>query len=377
RVSKRYLKIYTILVLINQQRRLRSFIDASISDEDLPFLKSKELNPHKFSPFRLALKSDLSIEVSCLQEWDEFDVENFYREQDRVLTPFLSLETPVSHVQFYDKCILPWMEEGLGQEGGYGMVTSVKIHPTSHGFHNVDQVKHGCKLFALKKMTSPKIKDFENETKMLRMFSGHHHLIRLLMSFSWKGNNYLLFPWAEKDLEAYWSDKSPPYDALGERMDAGSMSWISKQILGMTSALHSIHNPKQPASLDKADLRYGRHGDLKAENILWLKGLGCTGGRDGILVIGDLGISAVHRVVSRSNQPNQKIPHTPDYRPPECDLEGGKISRAFDIWTLGCLFLEMVCWILGGPSLRTDFTTARENVPYLGANYFTSIFFDI
>jgi len=92
----------------------------------------------------------------------------------------------------------------------------------------------------------------------------------------------------------------------------------------------------------------------KPENILWFK---CDGKE--ILVLSDLGLADVHREASRSNRPGMSIPVTPNYRSPECDMEGGTISRSSDIWTLGCLFLEFVVWTLCGWEGRNEFNSER------------------
>jgi serine/threonine protein kinase len=43
---------------------------------------------------------------------------------------------------------------------------------------------------------------------------------------------------------------------------------------------------------------------------------------------------------------------TPDFRPPESMK--GKTSRPYDLWSLGCVYLELIVWFLQGyPSLET------------------------
>jgi serine/threonine protein kinase len=83
----------------------------------------------------------------------------------------------------------------------------------------------------------------------------------------------------------------------------------------------------------------------------------------------------MHSTYSRSKVPNRNIPATPDYKPPESELEGGVYSRAFDIWSFGCVLLEMVCWTLGGEHNRVGFETARQKPWILGVN--RCIFFDV
>lgn len=174
----------------------------------------------------------------------------------------------------------------------------------------------------------------------------------------------MIFPWAECDLDSYWAKHPTP-----DPGDLGLIRWLSQQCLGIMEAVSVIHNPAHLLSAS----RFGRHGDIKAENILWFKS------QDpydrGILVISDLGLTAINSEKSRSMRPNTDLRVTPSYRPPECDIKGGVVSRAFDIWTLGCLYLELVCWLLTGNMGKLDFDNRRTTPFIFGAN--ADVYFDI
>ncbi len=128
------------------------------------------------------------------------------------------------------------------------------------------------------------------------------------------------------------------------------------QLKGLMEALDKIHNPTHLGE------KFGRHGDLKPENILWYRN---TADDPGILVIADFGLTAVHRAISRSKVDNETISRTPEYRPPECDIKGAKISRRYDIWTLGCVFMEMIVWFLGGCTDLEQFCEDRVSLDYM------------
>ncbi|KAF2635191.1 kinase-like protein [Massarina eburnea CBS 473.64] len=363
----RYLKIFTLLVLCEELQDIQRFIGAELCDEDLPL--------------DLGTQSDLPpSKIRCFASWKTAVKEFFQTTQYGLLVPYFGLPFledtghTVRHADYRPEVILPWVVgSGRSAEGGYGMVTCIRIHQLSHGFSKVEQVQAANNELALKNMTTDKISDFEKESKMLKMFTNHHdHLIKLLMSFSVGGKNYLLFPWAGYDLASYWKSKMPPFNSKTKSMDPEPMKWLSRQINGLTSALDTLHNPPHHKSLSVDTKTYTRHGDIKPENILWFKS---NSNSNGSIVIGDLGIASAHRLVSRSNIPNNTVPVSPDYRPPECDQDGGKISRAYDIWTMGCLFLEMVCWALGGTHLLQAFDEARNEVPYIGV--MSNIFFDV
>lgn len=176
----------------------------------------------------------------------------------------------------------------------------------------------------------------------------------------------MIFPWAECDLDQYWENNPVPWPG-----DFGLVRWLSRQCVGIVEAVSVIHNPSHLTS----EKRFGRHGDIKAENILWFKSRPDDPNDRGILVISDLGLTAINSEKSRSMQPNTGLKVTPSYRPPECDIKGGKATRAFDIWTLGCLYLELVCWLLMGNQGKADFDRARTTPFIFGTK--TNIYFDI
>ena len=212
--------------------------------------------------------------------------------------------------------------------------------------------------------------------KALQRLNGrvNEHIVTLLMTWTIKGSvndKYcLLFPWADGDLLLYW--QRHPHPCVGIRPDQEAIQWVAKQIKGIASALETIHSSRYKRNLEPKE-KYGRHGDIKAENILWYPP--SERNPRGILVVADLGLTCFNSTQSRSNVPGEGIPVTPGYRPPECDLDGGKFSRAFDVWTFGCLILEMVCWTLGGEQNRKDFQDYRETPGINGVD--TDIFFDV
>lgn len=194
------------------------------------------------------------------------------------------------------------------------------------------------------------------------------------MTWTIKNSYFLLFPLANCDLDQYLHLNRIMPDPLTHLPNLDTLQWISQQIAGMTSALNTIHNPRAGPSdyLSIKEPKYGRHGDLKPENILWYRS---STDLKGILVIADLGLAALNSILSRSNISNGKVPGTPRYRPPEYDIDGGRISRSYDIWTLGCLLLEVVCWALNGPEGRAAFVKRRTTTYVTGCR--SDIFFSV
>lgn len=148
--------------------------------------------------------------------------------------------------------------------------------------------------------------------------------------------------------------------------------WLCEQLIGLASALQSIHEADQNK---KGEKLFGRHGDLKPENILWFPSDGNDASLGhGTLKIADLGLTRF----SHTEEPQSvgdSIPFTAAYRPPELDDVEGHISRSYDIWSLGCVYLEVLIWYLQGKESLDEFRRQRlANDPSLGftsATFFT------
>lgn len=259
-----------------------------------------------------------------------------------MLSPFFNLEA--REVPFHDlhsDAILPFTEEGQKdrpRQGHHGSVWRVKIHPAHHDLHEDDGGKNP--YFAVKELNSADEGEinFKNEVNAWAKSVGatdNPHLIRLLATWRKKQRWHLLFPWAKGNLRDYWktSDISRP--------DPSLVQWIAKQCLGIAQGLMKIH---RNGSEDRKDNHHdwGIHGDIKPENILLFDD---RNNAHGILVICDFGFTRFHGRDTRSNA--NPVGYTATYRAPEYDTKH-RISRAYDMWNLGCLYLEFITWYLTG-----------------------------
>ncbi|UPX10466.1 uncharacterized protein EKO05_0001124 [Ascochyta rabiei] len=376
-------KIFAILSLLGRGKCVVGFMHDNIKDTDLPLV------PCIKGPDRrhvLARKTVPAVPLRCLQDWPTNDRKSFKEMQYRTSPEFLDLATgpntsrrEIQHKEFKPTAIIPLMESQQREHGGYGIVSRVKIHPHCHGFCDILKPIKTDQYFALKMIIkTPKAKqtnseiEFWNEVNSLKRFSGfsHEHLVTLLMTWTFQDHYYLLFPLAECDLDQYWERKTIPTDSTNRLLDSKTLSWLLEQMYGITDALKHIHDPPEN-NLSIQD-RFGRHGDLKPENILWYRSATHA---NGIFVIADLGLAKLNTILSRSAAPNNKVHATPRYRPPEYDIKNAKISRSYDIWTLGCLLLELVCWALGNNKDRQRFANARMS-PYVTGSC-SDIFFDV
>ncbi|KAM7210488.1 Protein kinase-like domain containing protein [Rhypophila decipiens] len=253
--------------------------------------------------------------------------------------------------------------------------------------------------FAVKIISVVRRAEALNEMGLLRRFdcSGEryrHRIIRLLCSFEYDSNYYLIFPHADANLWQFWKDKYPR--RANPPRGPGLTRWVAGEILGLVRGLQLIHNP--PAAPDNkkpSGQLNGRHGDLKPENILWFKNefddylsSDSTDDKDrmplsGILKICDFDTAVIHGDDTVSNNNDSRyLVKTDAYSAPESAIKGS-ISQEYDSWSLGCILLQFVTWYaLGWEGVKALEATIRQHatrspVHILGCPVPMARFFDI
>lgn len=173
-----------------------------------------------------------------------------------------------------------------------------------------------------------------------------------------------MFLWADGgNLSDFWTNCPKP------DISANLVKDIVHQLRGMADALQELHNFGEKLKVRKpdhpnAEYHY-RHGDIKPANIL------CFPDEDGSpvgkLVISDLGSAQHHSVATRIRERTTgKAWATKMYEPPESETKKlAASSRLHDIWSMGCVTLEFMIWLLYGVAELNAFRTAieKEDVP--------------
>ncbi|KAI6755657.1 hypothetical protein HG531_004763 [Fusarium graminearum] len=109
---------------------------------------------------------------------------------------------------------------------------------------------------------------FDREISNLNRFATKDapHLIQLLWTFSLGSEYHLVFPCADGNLMDLWRQHKSP---LAASQDHETALWFSRQCLGIVEGLEMIHQTNGHDSDEPQ--KYGRHGDLEPENILWFR----------------------------------------------------------------------------------------------------------
>lgn len=199
------------------------------------------------------------------------------------------------------------------------------------------------------------------------------HLAHLL--FAYEGGKTdefcLVFHWAEGgNLGDFWQEHNP-----NPTMSQDWVCWMAEQCRGLADGLRSIHNSRMPlqslqttkaTSAVSNEKEFGRHGDIKPHNILWFLNDPNRWGH-GVLKITDFGLASFHSAKTGAKRKALDVGATNTFVPPEYRTRE-KISRPFDCWSLGCVYLTFVVWAIFGSQGINEFRDSRSGDKGAGDN---------
>lgn len=184
----------------------------------------------------------------------------------------------------------------------------------------------------------------------------HDRIVPLLSAFQHRESFILIFPWAHgKNLTEFWEEN--PHVSSGDLENRFSETWLLEECLGIADAIAAIHGLKgdsQPGVLAQI------HADIKPENILCFD---CPNPTESpvTLKIADFGEANVIERTKNSQGmevEGAKVMHTATYRPPEHNPEE-PVHLNYDVWCLGCFYLDFITWFLLGLTGLEDFDEDR------------------
>ncbi|KAG8530715.1 uncharacterized protein KY384_004072 [Bacidia gigantensis] len=202
-------------------------------------------------------------------------------------------------------------------QGGSGIVYRVKLDPTHH---KLSEDKDS--YFALKEVSRPFRYELEG-SKQHHKYS-HPSIVTHLVSWTQIESYYIIFPLADCNLKQYMEKRDFPINSRVEQ------SWLLEQLCGISSALQYIHDfPVTPW-----------HHNIKPDNILYFW---AEDSPHGVFKISDWNFPFAKVLNNTWRGKVHNLSRPPAYEPPEIMLEEG-VSRPYDVWSLGCVFLEVLIW---------------------------------
>ncbi|KAJ4299795.1 hypothetical protein N0V90_005041 [Kalmusia sp. IMI 367209] len=301
-ISKRFKKTFALLLYTDRTDAIRKIRDYSeeLSDDVLfstPLLSSRPYDPELFP-------------------WDPQDSMKDVRDS-LIRTQWIIPPRLVSHThqRFPVKdFIFPFEDRPEGiNHGSYGTVYKVKIAEGHLEFiDGFDQAK----------VNTLRARQHENIMPLLASFSAGNFEART--EKDQEEYMYMIMPLADLNLKEWMTYESEEFQTDVQRQE-----YIYDLMLSITSGLAFIH------SQDK-NKQIGYHHDIKPANIVRF--------REGYRVVwkicdfGGGNLKNAHEETGTSTRFG-----TPKYAPPEHfnDKFGTKKRRSFDIFSLGCVFLEL------------------------------------
>ncbi|KAH7378713.1 kinase-like domain-containing protein [Pyrenochaeta sp. MPI-SDFR-AT-0127] len=329
-IFQRSLRVFSILMFIDQPQYLQLFCRRGINDDHLPISEQWPYGTDERDNLQLALRSVYK------NQWTfcplELGQNIMYKRK---------LDTPQ---------ILPFAWARNLNTGGIAKCYKVEIHH-SHSASALQEPRQE-RVFVLKTFTHATRQHFDAEVNTLAAMSRmrSQHIVQCFGSYI-QGNNYnLILEYANRgSLEAYLHSSGPPCSALDlQRFWANAMSLLQ--------GLRQIHNTVLFET--KTDSIVGIHMDLKPQNIL-VFGNSEQSSYDLTFKITNFGTSSMNSWASdghTSSVVRTNAYAAPEYSSAPIDKDEG---RLYDIWSLGCVYLEMIVWVVAGSDGLKDFRDRR------------------
>jgi serine/threonine protein kinase len=191
------------------------------------------------------------------------------------------------------------------------------------------------------------------------------HIVRLIKAYGHGESINLVFPKAWTNLDHLLRNRKYGYgDKRGAKLELAD-AWT--QLLGIFKALKKIHGFSNSQANGTVDDQLCIHFDLKPDNILIER-------ENGNWLITDFGQAALTK---RRRGTTPRIGGhfgTDAYAPPEIDDMSMEFGRAYDIWSLGCIVLEVATFMvlgyagLSGAGSFTGLDQARQAMPKWAKN---------
>jgi len=161
--------------------------------------------------------------------------------------------------------------------------------------------------------------------------------VRIIKAYKHGRKGNIIFPLAKTNLDSLL--RNPSFQASETLL--GGVVWhpFWMQALNIARALHKvldyeIQNPTHD------DVLYGYHLDLKPTNVLIEE--------PRKFIIADFGQACFKKLDGATSSKVRGFGGTESYAPPEADSLSSEQNRRYDIWSLGCILLELCAFIVFG-----------------------------
>ncbi|KAI0401502.1 kinase-like protein [Xylaria palmicola] len=320
-LSEQTTRVFGLLGLCDKEEFIQKLLKEGLTDADLPFQKQAGRAGTLVSSRRKEFKS--------FSGWKRSEIDVLCGWQGVVCAPVFTKRGEDIQI---DKIVsLPVYDiEKCPSHSSTGTILKARLHAS----HLKRRPKSDPRI-AVKQYDGKE--DFERERDNLKKIQGlnHRHLIRHIATVEQGEQYYAVLYWADGGnftnfLKQNTKNRCPEL-----------LLWCFEQMSGLTDALVKLHETNY------------RHGDLKPENILHFidsDDPDLPHGKYGMLVIADVGVSRIHHQATTQRRKGTETNATTQcYEAPEAEIDQDKPrSRRYDMWSVGCIFMEFAIWLLYG-----------------------------
>ncbi|KAJ4293284.1 hypothetical protein N0V90_008566 [Kalmusia sp. IMI 367209] len=365
-------RVFAILAWAESEPLIEQFYEYQFVDEQLPvrLVIDEDEDIVEAISFRLG-KISIDKHPFNNYQWTDRNIEDFCNHYQ---WPFLSPVFRQNQFQyhFHERTRMPFVDERpkSQKESYFSIVEEWRIHRDHIHTPKSVRIPHDTNehpVVAVKRLKQMSLSDAEFEAvareevgalEIIRNLN-HPHLVNAVAYYTKGKSHYIVFPWASRgNLRDFWEERPP-------KLDRPFLKWVFTQLSGLAEAIKTLHHSHKERST--------RHGDMKPENILCFDDLNKEHSEQVhscILVIADVGLSRSHDKLTEFRKGATRTKSgTIKYEPPETELQPNvPRSRRYDVWSLGCIYLEFLVWMLYGPEeldhFREDLSTLGENTRF-------------
>ncbi|KAF2814573.1 kinase-like protein, partial [Mytilinidion resinicola] len=200
-----------------------------------------------------------------------------------------------------------------------GNGASAQVHRVEHKDSKVHFARKSIERGGSLKKQQSQLQEFEQELNTLRKLH-HRHLVRCYGSYTDK-TSFALLIWPIADHDAH----KPLHEQIPAQLTITDRDNLRRAFGCLTSGVVYVHK------------NLIRHKDIKPGNILV---------SNNSVYLCDFGVSMAWSTQERSTTEDKVFKHTEKYSPREV-ADAEPRNTAADIWSLGCVFLEMITVIKG------------------------------
>ncbi|KAK1960830.1 kinase-like protein [Colletotrichum sublineola] len=295
---------------------------------------------------------------TVLEIWPDASKDLFYYLQWQMKSPYFDMQGPMPKEirQFEKELILPWVYaeyHNRSLSGEISFIKEIQIHPDHHKPRTHGN-RYALKIFEQRRVPKLAEMSFKKEFEGNRRTT-HPRIVPLLSAFRHKSIFYFIFPWANGgSLQELWENCPTSHGSPGKEVPWYSDRWMADQCYGIADAVAAVHGYRDHTQSDAPPSEAQLHHDIKPENIVCYKDQETS---SYTLKLTDFGLSeALERGASLRQDQAVK---SKTYRPPEADIPGSYIGHTWDVWCLGCLYLDFITWVLLGWTELNNFGEMR------------------